>query len=641
VDKIAGSSSTKSADKGLHLGRSIRLVWTCAPGWSWVNVALVVVNGVLPLAGPYLYKRLVDAFQVGLTVGGGAASFRPVLFWGALTVAAALLAIPIGALASLAGQAQSFLVSDKVTDIFHRQSAAVDLEYYENANYYNSMRRALGGASSRPISIVNGLLGIGQSAISLVGIVAMLFATNRMLGFVLLLVALPGTFVRTIFARRQYRFEMEQTEKERHASYYDSMLTSSWYAKEVRLFNLATLFQTRFRTLRQQLRGGRLALSRRKLFFNSLTGAFTTLAIYGTMGFIAYQAFRGKVTFGSVAMYYSGLQLAVGSFSGILGALAGLYEDNLFLSNFYQFLALEPKVKAPANPAPTPTRITRGIAFQDVHFAYPSDSRRVLESVSLNILPGQVIALVGANGSGKTTLVKLLCRLYDPDIGRITVDGTDIRRLDPTEWRRRISVILQDYVQYQMTAWENIWLGDVDREPDRGRIVRAAELSGSDSAIRKLPQGYDTPLGYWFQHGRELSGGEWQKVALARAFLRDSELVVLDEPTSSLDPLAEAEVFEHFRRVIRGRSAVLISHRFSTVRMADYIYVLDHGRVVESGSHQDLVDLGGLYARLYSAQASRYQEQPRSDTGSPLTWPSEPPTAVAPPTVGEGRDPES
>jgi ATP-binding cassette subfamily B protein len=247
-----------------------------------------------------------------------------------------------------------------------------------------------------------------------------------------------------------------------------------------------------------------------------------------------------------------------------------------------------------------------------VHFSYPSDSRKVLEAVSLSIAPGQVIALVGANGSGKTTLVKLLCRLYDPDLGRITVDGTDIRRLDPVEWRGKISVILQDYVQYGMTAWENIWLGDVGSEPDRSRITKAAELSGADSAIRRLPQGYDTPLGFQFKRGRELSIGEWQKVALARAFLRDSELVVLDEPTASLDPLAEAEVFEHFRRAIQGRSAVLISHRFSTVRMADYIYVLDNGRVAESGTHQELFNRGGLYARLYSAQAARYQEQPRT-----------------------------
>jgi ATP-binding cassette subfamily B protein len=232
----------------------------------------------------------------------------------------------------------------------------------------------------------------------------------------------------------------------------------------------------------------------------------------------------------------------------------------------------------------------------------------VLESINLTIAPGQVIALVGENGSGKTTLMKLLSRLYDPDSGTVTVDGVDIRQLDPAKWRRQISVILQDYVQYQLPVWENVWLGDVETAPDREKIIEAAERSGADPAIRRLPQGYDTPLGCWFEQGRELSIGEWQKVALARAFLRDSHFVVLDEPTSALDPLAEAELFRHFRRVIQGRSAVLISHRFSTVQMADYIYVMDQGRVKEHGTHRELLERGGLYARLYLAQAAPYQE---------------------------------
>jgi len=300
-------------------------------------------------------------------------------------------------------------------------------------------------------------------------------------------------------------------------------------------------------------------------------------------------------------------KLATGSVSAVLGGFAGLYEDNLFLSNVYQFLDLKPAVTAPAKPLSCPARPAQGVAFRDVSFAYPGTSRTVLEEVNLAIAPGQVIALVGENGSGKTTLMKLLCRLYDPGSGRVTVDGVDIRQLDPVKWRQQISVILQDYVQYQLPVWENVWLGDAGTTPDRDKIVRAAERSGADAAIRRLPQGYDTPLGRWFEQGHELSIGEWQKVALARAFLRDSHFVVLDEPTSSLDPLAEAELFRHFRQAIQGRSAVLISHRFSTVQMADYIYVLDQGRIVERGTHRELLERNGLYARLYLAQAAPYQ----------------------------------
>ena len=593
--------------QGLRLDRAIRLVWTSAPGWATVNLVLVVAQGLLPLAGLYLLKRVIDTLQVGIAAQGGSSSFRPVLFWVALAAAVALLTALARSLAELAGQAQSMVLSDKVTDVLHSQSVAVDLEYYENPRYHDTLHRAQGDAISRPISIVNRLVQIGQSAISLVGIAGLLFAFNPLVALVLFLVALPGAQVRLMYSRRLYRFEQEQTKQERRGWYYHWLLTNSFFAKEVRLFNLGFLFRTRFRALRQQLRAGRLALTRRRTLSGVLAQSVATLAIFGALAYIAYQTYQGTITIGSLVMYYSGFQLAVGSVSAVLNGFAGLYEDNLFLSNLYTFLDLKPGVTAPAKPLPCPARIAQGIAFHDVGFAYPGSSRRVLESINLTVAPGQVIALVGENGSGKTTLMKLLCRLYDPDSGAVTVDGVDIRQLDPVKWRQQISVILQDYVQYQLPVWENIWLGDAETAPDREKITAAAQAAGADPAIRRLPQGYDTPLGCWFEQGQELSIGEWQKVALARAFMRDSHFVVLDEPTSALDPLAEAELFRQFRRAIQGRSAVLISHRFSTVQMADYIYVLDQGRVVEQGTHRELLERGGLYARLYQAQAAPYQ----------------------------------
>jgi len=598
----------EAVQQGLRLDRAIRLVWTSAPGWATVNLVLVVVQGLLPLAGLYLLKRIIDTLQSAIAAPGGSSSFGPVLFWVVLAAAVALVTTLAGALAELAGQAQSMVLSDKVTDVLHQQSVAVDLEYYENPRYHDTLHRAQGDALSRPISIVNRLVQIGQSAISLVGIAGLLFAFNPWLALVLILVALPGAQVRLLYSRRLYRFEKEQTKQERRAWYYHWLLTNSLYAREVRLFNLGSLFRARFRALRQQLRVGRLALTRRRTLSGVLAQSVATLAVFGALAYIAYRTYKGTVTIGSLVMYYSAFQLAVGSVSAILNGFVGLYEDNLFLSNFYTFLDLKPKVTAPAKPLPCPARIARGIAFHDVDFTYPGTSRRVLEAINLTVAPGQVIALVGENGSGKTTLMKLLCRLYDPDSGRVTIDGVDIRQLDPVKWRQEVSVILQDYVQYQLPVWENVWMGDVEAAPDRDRIVAAAKRSGADPAISRLPQGYDTPLGCWFEQGHELSIGEWQKVALARAFLRDSHFVVLDEPTSSLDPLAEAELFRHFRGAIAGRSAVLISHRFSTVQMADYIYVLDQGRVVERGTHRELLELNGLYARLYLAQAAPYQE---------------------------------
>ncbi|UCG44523.1 MAG: ABC transporter ATP-binding protein [candidate division WOR-3 bacterium] len=592
----------------MHLGRAIRLVWTCAPGWATVNLFLVVAQGLLPLAGLYLLKRLIDSLQAGLAAQDGAASFLPVLFWVILAAAVALLTTLARSLAELAGQAQSLVLTDRVTDVLHSQSVEVDLEYYEDSRYHDTLHRAQGNAMSRPISIVNRLVQIGQSGVSLAGVAGLLFAFNPLVASVLLFVAVPGAWVRLKYSRRMYSFEQEQTQKERRAWYYHWILTNSFFAKEVRLFDLGSLFRDRFRVLRRQLRKGRLALTRRRILFGVLAQSGASLAVFGTLAYIAYQTYRGTITIGSLVMYYSAFQLAVSSVGAVLKGFAGLYEDNLFLSNLYKFLDLKPRVTAPAKPLACPARIARGIAFHDIGFAYPGDSpRRVLEAIRLTIAPGQVVALVGENGSGKTTLVKLLCRLYDPDDGRVTADGIDIRQLDPVKWRQGISVILQDYAQYYLPAWENIWLGDARSEPDRERIVEAAQRSGADPAIRRLPDGYDTQLGRWFDKGHELSIGEWQKVALARAFLRDSQLVVLDEPTSSLDPLAEAELFKRFRRAIRGRSALLISHRFSTVQIADYIYVLDKGRVREHGTHRDLLDRNGHYARLYLAQAAPYQ----------------------------------
>jgi len=303
-------------------------------------------------------------------------------------------------------------------------------------------------------------------------------------------------------------------------------------------------------------------------------------------------------------------QLGLGFIQAILGALAGLYEDSLFLSNYYQFLDLEPAILSPDHPLPIPKPLNQKIVFDNVRFSYSGGMKDVIAGVSLVINPGEVVALVGENGSGKTTLVKLLCRLYDPDDGMITVNGIDLRDFDPVAWRKEISVIFQDYVHYYRSVSENIWVGDIEREPDPVQITTAAHRSGADPVIRRFPEGYHTKLGHWFSGGQELSEGEWQKIALARAFFRDSRMIILDEPTSSLDPLAEADLFRNFRDLLEGRSAVIISHRFSTVQMADRIYLLEKGRIIEQGSHEELLRLNGRYAHLFRTQAEHYQEKP-------------------------------
>ncbi len=410
------------------------------------------------------------------------------------------------------------------------------------------------------------------------------------------------------YARKLFRFEEEQAKTERQSWYNHWLLVGSDFAKELRLFNLGELFKNRYQKIRVELRQGRLSLTRQRISVDFLVQALATLAIFGTLALSAYQAVIGDISLGDLIAIYMGFQIGLGAIQAILRSLAGLYEDNLFLTHFYQFLELEPMIKKPKNTARLPEQFSEGIRFEGVNFKYPNSDKVVLQDLNLTLKPDQVVALVGANGSGKTTLIKLLCRLYDPFDGKISIDGIDLRQVDPIEWRKRISVIFQDFARYQLTAHENIWLGNIDLDQKRETVVEAARKSGADTFIQQLPQGYETHLGTWFEDGLELSGGEWQKIALARAFMRETSLIVLDEPTSSLDPLAEAELFKQFRQLIKGKSAILISHRFSTVQMADEIYVLEDGKITERGSHDELLQLNGQYAKFYHAQAEHYQK---------------------------------
>jgi ATP-binding cassette subfamily B protein len=600
-------SVTEKIQTALHLDRAVRLVWSIAPGWTVANAVLAVVQGVLPLAGLYLMKRIVDAIAVGVTAADPTAAFQPVLTWILLAGGVSLLSALVKSAADVASEAQSLAVTDAVSDVVHAQSIALDLGYYEDPRYYDALHRAQREAPYRPTRIVNGLIQLGQSGLSLLGLGALVFAANGLVGLVLCAAALPGAAVRLIYSQRLYAFEHRQTEVERRAWYYHWLMTFGRYAKEIRLFNLGALLRERFRDLRSGLREGRLALSRRRAVGDLLAQAVAATAIFGSFALISYQAVQGGITLGDVVMYYQGFQIGLRQLQAVLRSLTGLYEDNLFLTNYYKFLDLTAKIQVPVRPRLVPHPMRQGIVFEGVHFTYPSGSREVLSDIHLSLAPGEVIALVGENGSGKTTLVKLLCRLYDPTAGKITVDGHDLRDIDPVHWRQRISVIFQDYVQYHLTAWENIWLGNVQLEPNRAHIEQAARRAGADVVIGRLSQGYDTMLGHEFQDGQELSVGEWQRIALARAFMRDAQIIVLDEPASFLDPLAEAELFQHFRQLITGRSGILISHRFSTVRMADTIYVLGDGRILECGSHEELLRQGGMYARLFQTQARNYR----------------------------------
>lgn len=599
--------ATNSSATRFKIQRALRFVWQSGRGWTLASMALLVVQGALPLVGLYLMKLVVDAVAASMAAPDKGAAFGRVALLVALAGGVALVGAVCRSIAGLVSEAQAQAVTDHMHDVLHAKSIEVDLEYYENSEYYDALHRAQQEASFRPTRVLTGLVQVGQSGLSLLAMTGLLFLFHWGIAALLFAAAVPGVLVRMRYAGQMYDWQRRQTPAERRAWYFHWMLTGIVYAKEIRVFDLGPLFMRQFRDVRTQLRRERREIATRRSIAELATQAGGTITVFGSYAFIAYRTVQGMITLGDLVMYYQAFQRGQEFLREMLRGLAGLYEDNLFLSSLYEFLDMKRRVIEPPSPRPVPRPMQTGIIFDHVNFQYPTGTRMVLEDITLTIRPGEHVALVGENGSGKTTLIKLLCRLYDPTDGVISLDGIDLREFETPSLRREISVIFQDYAQYHLSARENIWFGNCEYPPDQERIVAAARRSGADGVIAGLRQGYDTTLGKWFEDGEELSTGEWQKVALARAFLRDAQIIVLDEPTSALDAEAEYEVFRKFQEIAEGRTAILISHRFSTVRMADYIYVLENGRIVERGTHHELVLTGRRYARLFEVQAQYYR----------------------------------
>ena len=585
----------------------MRRAWQRSPGWTRAKATLVCLQGLLPLASLYLLKLIVDGVTVGLAAPDKAVAFWRVTLWVALAGLAALAVSLCNSLAQIVKENQGQVVTDYVSEVIHAKSVEVDLQYYEDPKYYDTLHRAQREAAYRPLQILTGLMQVGQNLITLTALAGLLVTFHWAVAVILFAATIPGVVMRLKYSEQLYRWQRQRTQTERPAHYIDHVLTNGKHAKEVRLFALGTLFREWFRNLRQRLREERLRITTRRSLAELITQGSGILAIFGTLAFISYQTLQGRITLGDMVMYFGAFQRAQASLQVLLNSLTSLYEDNLFLSNFYEFLDLSPKVLESAKPHPFPQPIQKGIQFHQVSFHYPPGNDMVLKEVDLTIPPGSVVALVGENGSGKTTLIKLLCRLYDPTHGRITIDGIDLREFSLADLRGQLSVIFQDYLHYNLSARQNIWLGDILLNPQDDGIVNAARQSGAHPFISRLPRGYETILGHWFEEQGELSTGQWQKVALARAFLKKTQVIILDEPTSWMDAQAEYEVFRYLKQLFRDRMALLISHRFSTVRLADYIYVLSAGEVTESGTHQELLRQGGTYAHLFELQSRSYR----------------------------------
>ena len=590
----------------LSLHRAVALVWRAGPLTAVMSFFMMLIQSVLPLVALYLMKLIVDSVSLALS-RPGETSMGDVMIPVACAGAVALLNALAQHVSRYINEIQSINVTDHVYDILHEKSIAVDLSYYENPTYFDSLHRAQQEGPYRPSRIVSGLAAVVLNGISLVALAGLLVTFHAGLALVLFAATLPGIFVKLFFSRDLYLFQNKRTRMEREASYYNMMMTSEPYAKEVRLFGLGDVFAERFGRLRKNIRDDKKRLTGRRTFWDFSAQAVAVISVFGSLAYIVFRCVQGTITLGDLVMYFQAFQRALSCLKEFFENLAGLYEDNLFIKNFYDFLDISPAVDEPAEPLPAGSCFTKTLRFDHVNFAYPHSTRQALNDISFDVNPGEVIALVGENGSGKTTLIKLLCRLYDPCDGRILFGNTDIRQFSSPDLRKNISVVFQDYVRYQMSVKENIWLGQVDSPMDEERVKKAALFSDAHDMIENLPAAYDTMLGKWIADGEELSIGQWQKIALARAFYGQSRIVVLDEPTSALDPESEYQVFLTFRKLLENKTAFLISHRFSTVKMADRIFVLSQGRIIENGTHQELMEKKGTYHAMYCKQALNYQ----------------------------------
>jgi ATP-binding cassette subfamily B protein len=585
-----------------QLGRVFALIWAAARGLTIAWGIMLGVQGLMPVALVYLTKPLVDGLKAA--VGGGTSweTIRPVLVVAAGMGAILLFTELLKVLIEWVSTAQSELIQDHITDLVHAKSAAVDLAFYETPDFYDHLYRARDDAANRPLALLQSSGSLVQNGITLLAMAAVLLPYGIWLPPVLLLSTLPALFVVVRTSRRYHAWWKTSTPERRRGQYLGVILTDAWHAGEVRLFELAGYFRQAYRDLRRKLRGERLDLLREQSVARGGAQVLALLVSVATIAWMVWRAFLGRATLGDIALFAQAFQRGQGLMQALLTNLGQIYNNGLFLVNLLEFLDLEPQVVDPPSPRPAPSTLRQGIRFRGITFSYPGGDRPALRDFDLTIPAGRTVAIVGENGAGKTTLLKLLCRFYDPDAGRVELDGTDVRDLALADLRRLITVMFQLPVPYQGTARQNIAMGDLSAERDLSRIEMAATSAGAHDLIAGLPKGYDTLLGKWFADGTELSAGEWQRVAMARAFLRQSPIIVLDEPTSFLDSWAEAEWFARFRDLARERTGIVITHRFTIAMRADVIHVMQHGQVVESGTHNELLMAGGLYAQSWRAQ---------------------------------------
>ena len=592
-----------------HLPAFLKLIWLTSPSLTLGNIALRLLRAALPLAMLYIGRLILDDIVQLSRLPAASRNVSPVFGLVALEFGLVLLTDALGRAVALLDSLLGDLFANASSVRLMRHAAELDLDQFEDSTFYDKLERARRQTLSRSV-LMSQVLAQGQDAVTLVLLAGGLVAFQPWLLGLLLLAVVPAFLGESHFNERSYSLTHSWTPERRELDYLRQTGASDETAKEVKIFGLSDFLINRFSTLSDQFYTQNKALALKRAGWGTVFAAIGAAGYYGAYLYIIKQAVGGVISIGQLTFLAGSFARLRALLEGILSRFSQVADGALYLQDFFDFFQITPRIVRPTvgqavRPFPRPIR--QGFTFEDVGFKYKNAEKWALRHLSFELHAGEKLALVGENGAGKTTLVKLLARLYDPSEGRILLDGHDLREYDPAELRQEIGVIFQDFVRFQLPAGQNLAVGRIEERTNQPRIEQAAHQSLADSVIAKLPLGYDQMIGRRFNGGVDLSGGEWQKIALGRAYMREAQLLILDEPTAALDARAEYEVFERFKELTQGKTAVLISHRFSTVRMADRILVVEHSRVQEIGSHEELLAKGGRYAELFQLQAAGYR----------------------------------